>query len=368
MTKILLLINIMLPLSYGYIFQNNLYKDDPKSDKIRKNLRGLESIYTSSTNPSFSPSSSPVSLLQPWSIGESKITVVGDNAFYGKLMVQNEIGSSVDLSNVVVELFDFNCENSKDSSSLEISLESNDFNSSPHQYNITIHLDRIGSSPGGFVQYATDNQSIGSIKFCTRISTYYNDIQVRYRETNVDLNFDLTGNQFLLSNLKYDGMVIPEYASNVNLETEVKACQCDHNFACYSSNSMHAISQDENLVLCLEPTDASTLEISNFNLELSDGAFMYRPVSLGSTTWQADSLTNVSSMGKRIKVSTPIVAHFFTQNNPSIDVSGSVQFIFGSSVEKAQSFASFELTIELNHEEQKDDCLKSIFRTVKSLF
>jgi len=365
-SKIFMLTNIMLPFAFGLNGQN-----------FRKNLRGLDTANTSSMYPTVSPSSEPskdtpttlpTSPPRSWSVGKTEIKVFGENAFDGKLIVQNDIGLSVDHSKVIVELFDYNCKNSKDSSTLEVSLESNDYISSPYQYNITLHKDKLGSSPGGFVKYEGDTRSKGSIQFCTRVLTYEGDIAVQFRETNILLNFDLTDNQFRLSNMKYDGMEASEFTSAVELGIGVEVCQCDHNFACYSSNDIYSLSQDENLVLCLEPTDSSAVEISNFNLELSAGAFIYQPVTLGLNTWQTDNLTNVSSLGKRIKVSTPIIAHFFMEDYANINVRGTAQLNFGSSDGKTSNVASYDLTVDLNNEKQKDGCLKSIFQTVKSLF
>lgn len=365
---------ITLMMQFYLGFSDESHDTLVNTGRARKRLRGLQADYSSSSHPTISPSSEPSlnssttpppSPVRSWSVEESKVTFIGGNAFDGKLTVENKIGSAVTPSNVVVELYDHKCVNLKDPTSLEVSLEFDDYIASPYEYDIVIHQDKIGLGAGGFVTYSGGNQSQGSIEFCTRLSTYEGDIQVRFRETNFILNFDLTGNEFVLSNLKYDGAEISEFSSNIDYVAGVEACQCDHNYSCYSSDSVPSISQNENLVLCLEPTDQSAVEISNFNVELSAGAFTYNPVVFGAYTWEEDNLTDVSTLGKIVKISTPIVAQFYVQEATSINVLGNAHLSFINSEEKAQNEASFDMIVDLKYEEPKVDCFKKIFHKMQ---
>jgi len=90
----------------------------------------------------------------------------------------------------------------------------------------------------------------------------------------------------------------------------------------FQITSSHALLQDENLVLCLEPYHTIGMErvvhISKFNIKMHAGSadannyVEYNPVSFGINSWDKDSLTNiqVGTSSDIVMISTPWLLNF----------------------------------------------------------
>lgn len=378
----LIFLAIAVQASWGYSHQiqhdNDVQARRLSSSDIsqtQRSLRGSTPTISPTSSPSKHESNEPTAQVSnpfhtapidsaAYIIGESSVTIVGNNALAGKLQVQNEINKPVGSMNVVVELLDFDCSQSKPSSGLEVSLESHTDSSSPFIYDAYINEDKIGLGAGGFVAYEGNNKSKGSIQFCTRVSLYEGDIQFFFRDTRFKLNFDLTDNQFVLSNIGYDGSGEAEMASEFEASNGVTICQCDEDFSCYSDMT-HALSQTEDLVVCIKSTpatDSSMVRIPNFNFQMSAGSISFSPVSLGSTTWEVDDpLTDVSEQDDVIKITTPLLAQFFVEGYDNVKITGTALLAHDDS----EDMANFDMVVGLNVE-QKRNCLKSLVQRMLS--
>lgn len=293
----------------------------------------------------------------------------------GKLTVSNEIGHSVAAGDVQVTLLDHDCVQNKSSTGLEVELFNTVYSdtSEPFTYNIEVNRGLLSTSPGGFVNFtdASAGDSVGNVLFCTRVSTFSNGLQISFRESRFDLAFSLVNNTFSLTDVGVNADAQGSFNSDVEASFGVEICQCDSSFNCVTTPQV--VTQDEKLVVCINPTslsDASVVEISNFNLRFasSDGIVDYDPVEIGSTSWDPDPLTTVtpeSGTGK-LMISAPIVADFFLLTlDRSVDVSGNAFLLFQGSKRQAANFESFKMRVSLDpNVKQPDDepgCLEMLF-------
>jgi len=264
-----------------------------------------------------------------------------------------------------------------------VGISTDGYSGSPFIYNVTIDQTLIADDTT-FVSFDTSDpltgNSLGSIKFCTRVSTIEGPIQVAFRETIFDLQFDLTDNCIASSCFSVTGIVISEnnpdsFETLIEDDFGVDICQCS-NYVCYGApqnpGSPAPIQQNTPLVLCLLPTGGlpSVVHISNFNLQLSAGTVTYEPVQFGSATWEEDVLTvvTVDASGDIVMITTPVVAQFYIQAHTSIQASGNCFLEFDSGkVDALPVFANYGLDIELAAETQVG-CLQGLVQKLTGMF
>lgn len=359
------------------------------NENIRKSrgLRGLASTTAPSSSPSVEshlgnsneyPTLSPMSRTPSWLVGLTTMNIVGANAFLGKTEVRNGIGWSVPPSNVFVELYDFDCKNKKDSLGLEVSLETYEYVSSPSIYDVLIHTEKFEEAPGSFVTFTGDTgASQGSVEFCTRVYTYSEDLDVAAfsRDTNFKFNFDLTVHEFVLSGLDNEAEDALEFESDLSSSFRVETCQCNSDFACYSTDEAPTINQNDSLQLCIKGATSDTnddgnsshIDISNFSVQLSAGDIVYDAVMVGTDTWEENILTKVTEQGDIKRISTPVLAQFFTEGHSNINIGGQAFLNFVDSRGKVETVASLSMVVNLSTNEG-EGCFQRLISGARSFF
>jgi hypothetical protein len=332
---------------------------------------------TPSASPTEVPSASPTSHITPWLVGPTTYTLNGGNNYFdGFLGCSNVIGSKV-TQNVVVQLFDFNCINAKDNMNSTNAVTIFQVNPTPASfgYSVNISQSNIGDDTGGFV-FPT-GPSTGDVKFCTRVSTWEGSIEVAFRETNFILSYDLTNNNFALNNIQIEENDPDSFITDVDTDFSVIAYQCSN----YLQTTSHTLQQDENLVICLEPSHpggmAHVVHISNFNIKMYAGSAAtgdyveYNPVWFSTGGWTSDSLTAVSEQpdpADIIMISTPVIAQFFIQSHIQINVSGNCFLEFDSAKEaRAPVFVGYDMQFAVV-DGREEGCLVGLIRRIRGLF
>jgi len=352
-----------------------------------RGLRGLASTTAPSASPTVEspldnsneyPTASPTPPTPNWMVGLTHTNIVGTNAFFGKTEVQNGIGWSVPPSNVFVELYDFDCKNKKESSGLEVTLETSEYISSPSIYDILIHTEKFEEAPGSFVTFTPGTgASKGSVQFCTRVYTYSDDLDlvVFSRDANFKYNFDLTVNEYVVSGLDNEEEDADEFESDLSSSFGVETCQCSSDFTCYSTDETPTINQNDSLELCIKGTitdtnedgDTSSIDISNFSVQLSAGDIVYDAVMLGTDTWEENTLTLVTEEGDMKRISTPVLAQFFTEGHSNMNIGGQAFLNFVDSRGKAETVTSLSLVVGLSVND-KNGCFQRLIRGARSFF
>jgi len=242
-------------------------------------------------------------------------------------------------------------------------------------YSVNISQSNIGDDTGGFV-FPT-GPSIGDVKFCTRVSTWEGSIEVAFRETNFILSYDLTNNNFALNNIQIEENDPDSFITDVDTDFSVIAYQCSN----YLQTTSHTLQQDENLVICLEPSHpggmAHVVHISNFNIKMYAGSAAtgdyveYNPVWFSTGGWTSDSLTAVSEQpdpADIIMISTPVIAQFFIQSHIQINVSGNCFLEFDSAKEaRAPVFVGYDMQFAVV-DGREEGCLVGLIRRIRGLF
>jgi len=304
----------------------------------------------------------------------------GDNNFDGSLNLTNSIGSSVNLKNVTVQLFDFNCQNEKDTtnSSYAVTISSIDTTSQNQtlRYYVNIDQSNFGDDNGEFV--VSTGTSKYDVKFCTRVSTWEGSIQVAFRETIFALSYDLSNNNFALTNTQIQENDPDSFITDADSDFSVLVYQCKNYL---ETTSPPVLQQGEKLVICLEPTHVGSMthvvHISNFNIKVYAGSDVtnnyveYNPVWFGTGGWNSNSLTDVrekSESDNVIMISTPVIAQFFIQGHTTIKLSGNCFLEFNSGKEvRAPVITAYDMEfgVAMNAEV---GCFEGLMRKIKTFF
>jgi len=329
-----------------------------------------------SSEPSNGPTLHPTTLMQPWIVGPTSFTVESDefSVENNLLTMSNAVGSK-GINNVIVELFDYGCinkqENNNSTNAVKVFSEVRSLSSNVFNYSLNVAVENMGSDTGGFI--FSNGDGTGDLKFCTRVSTWENSIQVAFHETNFILSYDMSDNTFSLLNVQVGPNGVDSFITRVIDDFSLAACQCS-NFQCITTPE--SIKPDELLVLCLRPDHPDGLEdivhISNFNLNLFAGSgdryVEYNPVWFNTDGYGHNILTDVVEQGDIIMITTPVVAQFYIQGHASISVSGSAFLQFDTSKsEREPSFADYSLELGLEVA-QGEGCFKSLIRKIQKLF
>jgi len=192
---------------------------------------------------------------------------------------------------------------------------------------------------------------------------------------------------FSLDEGEYDGFLIVEtnnqndQANDIANNYSVGACYCRPG-ASYDCSEPDFFNQDSIAPICLYPIEFGVgtpdVRISNFDMTLTgyDGVFLYEPVELGTETWIADALTDVtvgtSSNGvPTVKVNVFLVSPLFNGLDDGdtfeIDISGETVLEFtNAKTDTTEIEAPYNLIIEGTAEmgEGKGGC----FSKIKSFF
>ena len=308
--------------------------------------------------------------------------VIGDVSFQAsqtenKIHLSHPVGGSPDAMNV--SLFDLNCINEVNDSAVAIPYEQFDQTARSFDYDIKINTTEIGKS--NLVTF--DNSTVGtgdskgSINFCTRVVTTYTgkSFDVSFRETNFQMNFDLTNNDFTAFSL--DDISISEndaedFDTDVNTTFSVSAYLCDDALSPLPISTVYQ--QNEALKICLTPS-SSFVEISNFEMKMtSTDGYTYNPVSYGNQVYAPNTLTTVvedpSGSTDTLKVTTAIVANMFLGGGSSVDITGNAFLMFKSAKATSNTqFVPFKLKVMIKVDElQEGGCFVKLFQILKVLF
>lgn len=303
-----------------------------------------------------------MSSIVPWAVSEAVITPI--ETFSESLAVFYPIGPDAD--DVSFTLFDFTCET--EVSDPAVSIDPSPFSPGAAMLDVIFDTGEFGDS--GLVM---SDGSSGEVKFCLRAASYEADIDfdVAFRDTQFTLGFDL-------SDIGYEvtSITITEESPDSFLEDDlgtdftIGVCQCA-DYECATST----VTQNDPLILCLfaesEESDASSVFISNFNVEITAGDIEYEPVMLGSTTYVPNALTEVTvDSDGVVMVSTVLIASFFTEGYTSVALGGLVFLEFVSPAPMAQrAFHDYALVLELAAVDMVGvGCFQGIVDAVKGYF
>ena len=243
--------------------------------------------------------------------------------------------------------------------------------SSSFSYAITVDSVLIATS--SLVDFSSSTEigpsSIGTIEFCTRVTSHLDELEsvsIYSRLSDWNIGFNIASLDITL--LGQDVSVADISVTDVDTTTpntiSIAACQCSlSDYSCTSSS----LSNGDVLYFCLKP-DTSVVEITNFDLSLSNGDFSYTPIAIGSGGAQvvSDSLTSISQpSGNIVFIETIMVSNLFEQSSNTVSISGSALLQFSASSSKTIESYPFNAVVEVKQENCK---LASSFKTLVSQF
>lgn len=279
---------------------------------------------------------------------------------------------------VGVNLFHFGCEIELNKTGLEVELSNvtEYVQGGVYQWKIQVVQERLTENKGGLVNFtqtaAIEHKAKGVLSFCTRVSSWLYDLQVGFRENNYELSFDMTNNTFLITGVGVDDNPENLISTDLSNPFSLDACRCE-DFNCVADTvSFDPIQQGGKLTICLIPIseeeDSEVVEITNFNVQMTDtatGSVNYDPVVFGEVSWSADALTlvEVDPDSSTIMVELTVIAPFFIGAVEEIDVFGNAFLQFVSAKNKAPSFYSFGLKFSLEPQEERNvGCIKELLQ------
>jgi hypothetical protein len=269
--------------------------------------------------------SAPSAFIDPWKIGPTVVSEIG--FFEDPLTVTNPVGPEAD--SVSVKLFDYDCVSETIFSS--VSLSDISLSDGTATYDVIFDTESFGSDSA--VTFTGDAKSTGNVKFCTRVTaTEGTDLDVTFRETNFELEFSMTDNEFAVGPITIEENDKDEFETDVEDEFILEACQCVDQ-TCVDPLLPSVVLQNTPLVFCVYVTHgdtgvADTVDISNIDVTIEAGEISYQPVTMGSETWDPNALTVVNSFGSKVEVISNLITDFFTEGFTSVDVSGNAFLVF----------------------------------------
>lgn len=309
----------------------------------------------------------------PWLIGDLSFEVnPSDNEIY----VSHPVAGNPD--NMNVKLFDKNCINEVNDTTVTIPDQGYNSSMKSFSYDININVTEIDSSSLVIIDNSTagTGDSKGTMVFCTRVVTVYTgkSFDVTFRETNFEMNFDLTNNNFTgfsLENITIEDKDADNFQTDVDTEFSVNAYLCDDTYSSIPSTT--AYQQNEALKVCLTPS-SNFVEISNFEMQMiSADGHTYEPVSYGNQNYDADPLTTVvkdpSGSTDTLKVTTIIVANMFLGGGTSVDIVGNAFLKFKSSKSvRKNGFTSFRLNVNIGDDTSRGvGCFEALLQRAQTL-
>lgn len=304
------------------------------------------------------PTSSPTTIVNPWLVGDT--TVIPIEFFDEVLIARNPIGPEAD--EVTLELFNYDCVTEvTDTTGAALSLSSISISNDISEYSVFFDAGNFASDTGGFVE---SDGHIGSVKWCTRVTSLEEDLKISFKETNFVLNYDLSDNGYDITNIGLDVTDPDEFTDLVDSNYSVEGCQCMDFFCMLPA----PIKQNEALVYCIyvwqDESNADAIlavAISNFDSKITAGEegdddyVEYMPVEFGTESWDPNDITSVESsfddMGNIIEIVTPMIAAFFANGHDTVDIFGNafLEFIDTGLVprEEENPMREYDFVIEL---------------------
>lgn len=311
--------------------------------------------------------------LSRYTIGKTVIDYTDPQIYSnGTITASNTVGESFDNFSVGVKLYSFGCESEMSKTGLEIELSNvTEFViGEDYQWRIQVVPDKLHDSPGSMVDFYDsddydDQKEAGRIRFCAMVSSWLNNLQIGYRENNIEIEFEITDEEFSVTNLYLDEDSPLHFVY-------VDICVCEA-FECI--DSYQPIVENDNFEVCLTPTSPmGDSRITNFNMQLSnadDNTPECVPVSYGIVSWDPDPLTTVmtDTESSTIMINTLLESKVVTDITNNIYVKGNAVIGVNNEI---WGFHKFELALPVQREQNKDDnamtCIQQLFDAMRQNF
>lgn len=303
-----------------------------------------------------SPTPPPTTHIYPWQIHSTTAECISDNCFKNNFLVTNSVGTNItELSEIDLKLFTYDCQAT--STDTTVSIDSESFVAPNFLYEIAFDTDAIGNVNADYVTCLGSDKSdcgVGEITFCTRVTTLEGSIEVFFLDTNFNFEFNLTDNNFTLTEIEIDPQEPDTFVTDIESPFEVRACQCED----FNCTAKETIEQDDSLILCIEPFDpngSDSVRITNFNLQVTAGDMgdadyvEYNPVWFSTDGYKSDALTLVKedTASDTLMIVTPIIAPFFTRGHSSVNISGNAFLEFKVAKGANPVFSRYSMELEL---------------------
>jgi len=243
--------------------------------------------------------------------------------------------------NAEVQLFLEDC-NTPLASNEIVSLSSGPFTYVSDNITYSLFLDENQLDTSSIVTFTNDDESAGTIAFCSQLITKTaSNIEVSSKELKFAIDFDMSNVQFTIENVAISEQVAEEI--NLDIAFSASACECNAQFRCVSEVYTQGDTAPEFRV-CITP-DSSGVSISNLELSITNGDFVYKPLSIGASGPSPDSLTEVSESETTMMVTTRLVSALFAGQSNELDISGLAVLESGTSKTLDTEFESIDLKI-----------------------
>jgi len=177
------------------------------------------------------PTAAPTAHIVPWLIGDTSIACTAGDCFDNGLSVTNPVGSAINETSEIEEaLFLKDCADARPNNVNQfVNLGTSDILTFPQEFIYQVEFNQavLNTDTGGFVTCASLDDGgaclVGSVEFCTRVSSYNNTVEKAFRETNFELNFDLTNSTFNFTDISVVQAPTPEPTHMPSHEPSISA-------------------------------------------------------------------------------------------------------------------------------------------------
>lgn len=162
------------------------------------------------------PTAAPTAHIVPWLIGDTFIACKDSDCYGTGLTVTNDVGSAINETSEIEEaLFLKDCADARPNSASQfVNLGDSDILfTQEFVYEVLFDQSVLDTDTGGFINCITESSGsciIGTVEFCTRVTSYNNTVEKAFRETNFELEFDLTNSTFNFTDITVVQAPTPE--------------------------------------------------------------------------------------------------------------------------------------------------------------
>jgi len=181
-----------------------------------------------------------------------------------------------------------------------------------------------------------DKSTAGKLKFCLRAEIVIESTSLNFRESNIELDYDLSLNSFSITENQIEKeSIVTSTESAANIYA-IQACRCGTtSYECLSENEKsQTLNQDSVVNICVQP-NSTDVKISQLSMTfLHDGLSQVKFETVtNSTGVPGQSIVRGSGiMGDPLKITSRLISGLFENGATQFKIEGIAYLQFHSSV------------------------------------
>jgi len=181
----------------------------------------------------------------------------------------------------------------------------------------------------------SDKSIAGKLKFCVKAEIIIGATSVNFRESNIELDYDLSSNSFSITEneIKKENIITSEESAGNIYSIEACRCMASSHECLSQSESSQTLNQDSLVSICLQPnsTDVKISEINMkfFHHELSE--VFFETVTNSTGIPGLSIISGSGTVSDPFKITSRLISGLFDNGARKFDIKGTANMQFHSS-------------------------------------